>query len=153
MRENKIFVEPGLYEHFLIKLKYYLRCLTDMPGGTPTETRSREPACFEPFPPYLVRAVSSQLLTACLFVDTKRVLMRHSLRIVKLPRRRRRKKDMAQMTPGFKCTFFANFKSSIKSSSPWESSKIACKQTQNMCTEHSTYETKFKQCWFRCSKP
>lgn len=56
------------------------------------------------------------------------------------------------MTTGFKFTFFANFKSSIKSSSPWESSKIACKQRENTFMEHSIYETKFKQCWFCCSK-
>lgn len=48
------------------------------------------------------------------------------------------------MTTGFIFTFFANFKSSIKSSSPWESSKIAYKQRKNTSTEHSTYETKFK---------
>lgn len=57
------------------------------------------------------------------------------------------------MTTGFIFTFFANFKSSIKSSSPWESSKIAYKQRKNTSTEHSTYETKFKQHWFCCPKP
>lgn len=66
MRDNEIYVEPGLCEHFLIKLKYYLRCLRDMHRRTLTDTRSREPSCFEPFPPYLVGAVSSQLLMACL---------------------------------------------------------------------------------------
>lgn len=54
------------------------------------------------------------------------MLIKHNLRIVKLLRGKQY--VVIQMIAGFKFTFFANFKSSIKSSSPWESSKIACKK-------------------------
>lgn len=53
MRDNEIYGKPGLYEHFLIKLKYSLRCIRDVHRRTPIGTRSRELSCFEPFSPLL----------------------------------------------------------------------------------------------------
>lgn len=88
MRDNEIHIDPGLWEHFLIKLRYYFRRLRDTHGRTLTDTRSRAPSCFEPFPDYLVCAVSSQLLMDCF--SHKRVLIWHNLRIVKLPRKKRK---------------------------------------------------------------
>lgn len=126
---QQTYVKPGLHQHFLIKLKYWLRCMRNTHRRTPNGARSREPSCSEPFSPPLGLCRFFSILDGLSHKNSAHGVQSKNWEI------RGKKYEVAHRTTGFKFTFFANFKSSIKSSSPWESSKIACKKRQNTSTE------------------